>query len=113
MIQLWETLQSVAAENGLVGLGVGQVDPFLDVQAEMERRQAEGLSGKLRFTYTDPSVSTDIRASFLACLIHFRSRHGLAPCDLGHHASAPFILRPRATILVEAFTVRNPPVGRS
>lgn len=64
MTELWETLQSLATENGLVGLGVSPADPFPDVRAEMERRRSEGLSGKLRFTYTDTEVATDVRSSF-------------------------------------------------
>ncbi|NIP96738.1 MAG: hypothetical protein GWO24_26200, partial [Akkermansiaceae bacterium] len=30
----------------------------------MGRRQEEGLSGRLRFTYTDPAISTDVASSF-------------------------------------------------
>ncbi|MEE8490481.1 MAG: tRNA epoxyqueuosine(34) reductase QueG [Acidimicrobiia bacterium] len=64
MDQLWETLQLVAAEHGLVGLGVGNAEPFLEVGDEMRRRKDEGLSGRLKFTYTDPGVATDVRASY-------------------------------------------------
>ncbi len=64
MDQLWETLQLVAAERRLVGLGVAYAEPYFDVLGEMQRRQEEGLSGRLKFTYTDPIVSTDIRSTY-------------------------------------------------
>ena len=64
MDQLWEALQLIAAEHGMAGLGVADAAPFTEVRQEMERRQEEGLSGRLKFTYTDSAVSTDIRTSF-------------------------------------------------
>lgn len=57
-------LQATAATGGLIGLGICRVEPFGDVRAEMERRLAGGESGRLRFTYADPKVATDIRQSF-------------------------------------------------
>ncbi len=64
MDRLWESLQAEATEHELVGLGVARADPFGDVRHEMERRQEEGFSGRLKFTYTDPAVSTNIGSSF-------------------------------------------------
>lgn len=64
MDQLWETLQATAREHHLVGLGISATDPFADVLQEMERRRDSGLSGRLRFTYTDPDIATSIGRSF-------------------------------------------------
>jgi epoxyqueuosine reductase len=57
-------LQETGSASGLVGLGVCSVAPFADVRAEMNRRKAGGESGRLRFTYGDLEVATDIRQSF-------------------------------------------------
>jgi len=50
--------------GGLVALGVCGSEPFADVAVEMDRRKAAGESGRLRFTYADPGVATDIRRSY-------------------------------------------------
>jgi len=50
--------------NGLVRLGICDAEPFADVRVEMNRRKAGGEAGRLRFTYTDPEVATDIRRTF-------------------------------------------------
>ena len=57
-------LQETGTAGGLVGFGICDVAPFLDVSEEMVRRRAGGEAGRLRFTYTDPEVATDIRRSF-------------------------------------------------
>jgi epoxyqueuosine reductase len=57
-------LHEAGAAGGLIGLGICGTEPFTDVRAEMENRRADGRSGRLRFTYADPVVATDIRQSF-------------------------------------------------
>jgi len=57
-------LQEASAAVGLAGLGICSVEPFFDVRTEMDRRKAEGPAGRLRFTYTDTVVATDIRRSY-------------------------------------------------
>lgn len=57
-------LQATGAACGLIGFGVCGVEPFSEVLAEMDRRRAGGESGRLRFTYADPVVATDVRRSF-------------------------------------------------
>ena len=57
-------LQETGSANGLVGFGVCDAEPFTEVRAEMDRRLAGGESGRLRFTYADPEVATDVRRSF-------------------------------------------------
>jgi epoxyqueuosine reductase len=52
------------AAAALHGWGVTTAAPFTDVQAEMKRRIADGSHAGLRFTYADPSVSTDVRRTF-------------------------------------------------
>lgn len=61
---LFEQLQRLAAEHAMAGLGVCSVEPFLEVHAEMGRRLESGESGRPRFTYSDPEVATNLRASF-------------------------------------------------
>lgn len=58
-----DTLRDIGGPE-LIGLGVCSADPFPDVELELERRRAAGLSSQLTFTYNRPSVSTDVRASF-------------------------------------------------
>lgn len=61
---LLEQLERLAAEHALAGLGVCSVEPFPEVQAEMARRLESGESGRPRFTYSDPEVATNLRATF-------------------------------------------------
>lgn len=58
-----EALHTIGGED-LVAVGVCSAEPFPDVEAELVRRKAEGLSSKLTFTYNRPSVATDVRKSF-------------------------------------------------
>lgn len=48
---------------GLDRVEVTGVEPFVPVREEMERRQVEGLQGRLTFTYKDPARATDVRSS--------------------------------------------------
>lgn len=64
MNELAIQLERAGTASGLVGFGICDVEPFLDVRAEMDRRTASGAVGRLRFTYTEPEVATDIRRSF-------------------------------------------------
>lgn len=61
---LLERLQHVGDAHGGVGLGVCTAEPFTEARVEMERRLESGEAGRRRFTYTDPAVSTNIRATF-------------------------------------------------
>ncbi len=51
---------------GLDLVGFADVEPFSGVRRTMQERKAAGLSGRLRFTYRDPDLATDVRASFPA-----------------------------------------------
>ena len=64
MNEIISRLRDIASEGGLIGFGVCDVEPFFEVATEMSRRVAGGEAGRLRFTYTDPAVATDIRRSF-------------------------------------------------
>lgn len=51
-------------DAGLDRVGVAEVEPFEDVRREMDRRLATGLTGRLRFTYKDTALATDVSRSF-------------------------------------------------
>ena len=57
-------LQETGSAYGLVALGICDAEPFVEAREEMNRRVIGGQSGRLRFTYTEPEISTDIRRSF-------------------------------------------------
>lgn len=52
-------LRGVAEAAGLDALGVAPAVPLLRARAEMARREAEGLTNGLTFTYLKPERSTD------------------------------------------------------
>jgi epoxyqueuosine reductase len=58
-------LDGIAIDHGCVGLGVTDTQPFSEVEATMEERRRSGLSANLAFTYTDPAVATDVRATYV------------------------------------------------
>ncbi len=61
----WRRIREASlGHNGLDLLGVCTADPFPDVERELRRRVAEGLSGRLSLTFADPAVSADVRATF-------------------------------------------------
>ena len=64
MRNLVAQLQETGSASGLASLGICSAEPFVDVTAEMNRRKTGGQSGRLRFTYGDPEVATDIRRTF-------------------------------------------------
>lgn len=64
MHNLATRLREAGSAFGLAGLGICGTEPFADVRAEMNRRRAGGQSGRLRFTYTDSEVATDVGHSF-------------------------------------------------
>lgn len=64
MSDISSRLEESAFEEGLVAFGICDVEPFGEVAAEMDRRLEGGESGRLRFTYTDLGVATDVRRSF-------------------------------------------------
>jgi epoxyqueuosine reductase len=57
-------VRGAALEAGLHRVGITTSDPFPEVRTEMERRIESGESAGLRFTYSDPAASTDVRRSF-------------------------------------------------
>lgn len=57
-------LRGIAEDAGCAGLGVATADEFPGVAATIETRHDRGLSGKLRFTYKDPALATDVTRSF-------------------------------------------------
>lgn len=61
---LQEQLRAGATQAGLAGFGVCRIEPFAETRSEMERRLASGEAGRVRFTYRDPRVATDIRESY-------------------------------------------------
>jgi epoxyqueuosine reductase len=63
-MELRHRLDEIALDCGLDRLGITTADPFADVRVTLERRKSEGLSAQLGFTFTNPSASTDIRASY-------------------------------------------------
>lgn len=58
-----ESLRSVAENAGCAGLGVTTAAAFPDVAGTIRERRDSGLGGKLRFTYKDPDVATDVTRS--------------------------------------------------
>ena len=56
-------LRSASVRAGLCALGIAAVSPFADVRRAMAERVREGLHGRPGFTYRDPAVATDVRAS--------------------------------------------------
>ncbi len=63
-MELTTQLHQIAREAGAAGTGVCSAEPFDDVAAVMQQRQANGESARLGFTYSDPAVATDVRRSF-------------------------------------------------
>lgn len=61
---LVERLRTAAFEAGLVGFGVATADPFPEVRHQLEARVATGMSGRLRFTFSQPERAADVRQSF-------------------------------------------------
>jgi epoxyqueuosine reductase len=56
-------LRRVADDAGCAALGVAAADPYPVVASELEDRVANGMSGKLGFTFKDPRLATDVRRS--------------------------------------------------
>jgi epoxyqueuosine reductase len=57
-------LRSIGIGAGLDRIGFASVEPFVDVAAEIERRNESGLRHRLGFTYSDPKAATDLRSHF-------------------------------------------------
>jgi epoxyqueuosine reductase len=64
VIELADLIRETGAAHGLVAVGVCDCRPFLDVREEMQSRLASGAAGRLRFTYSEPEVSTDVLRSY-------------------------------------------------
>jgi len=56
-------LRSIAESHG-ARMGVTDLAPFADVEADIRQRNDSGMSGGLGFTYRDPSLSSTPQASF-------------------------------------------------
>ncbi|MFQ5555509.1 MAG: hypothetical protein ACE5GC_09110, partial [Acidimicrobiia bacterium] len=54
----------VALDAGCVAAGVCDADPFPEVERSMAVRLATGATARLRFTYADPVVATDVRRTY-------------------------------------------------
>ena len=63
-MDLTAELHAEANRLGAVASGVAEVEPFFDVRETMQSRHRDGTRAGLGFTYRDPSVATDIRATF-------------------------------------------------
>ena len=59
-----ELIQDVANRAGCSGFGVTTAEPFPEVAATIAERRDSGLSGRLRFTFKDPNLATDVSRSF-------------------------------------------------
>ena len=57
-------LQRLGESVGLDGVGVCSAEPFVETEREIFDRKAAGYSGKLKFTYVDPSRATDVRFTY-------------------------------------------------
>jgi epoxyqueuosine reductase len=56
-------LHRLAVSAGMAGLGICTADPFPDVERDLLAARSEGRSASLSFTYGDPAVSSDPRAT--------------------------------------------------
>jgi epoxyqueuosine reductase len=63
VVSIERTLRDVAEAAGTVGLGICSAEPFPEVEADLTAARAEGRSGSLGFTFTDPGTSSDPRAT--------------------------------------------------
>ena len=64
LIDLLGRLHTIATEAGAAGFGVCAADPFDGVRADIEERRDARLHGKLKFTFANPELATDVRQSF-------------------------------------------------
>ena len=90
-------LHEAGSAWGLMGIGICDTEPFVDVQAEMNRRLTGGQSGRMRFTYTDPEVATDIRRSLpwarrlvVGAITYLPAAGGPGPSEANHARIARF-----------------------
>jgi len=63
-VDLLSALRSASGRAGLCALGITATSPFAEVRRVMAGRAEEGLHGGLGFTYRDPAMATEVRASF-------------------------------------------------
>ncbi len=57
--QLTEEVLQVASDAGLDAVGICSADPFEGLSDELRRRESEGLTADMGFTYRKPDVSSD------------------------------------------------------
>ncbi len=61
---LAEQLQSIGAQNGAAAVGVAKVAPFDRELATLNSHKKNGMAGPLHFTYSDPALATNVKATF-------------------------------------------------
>ncbi|MGI8518116.1 MAG: epoxyqueuosine reductase [Acidimicrobiia bacterium] len=82
-------LISIGIAAGLDRIGFAAADPFPAVEEELKRRNREGLSGRLGFTYNDPAEATDVVQHFpwaetiVVGAKAYRPSSGAAPASSG------------------------------
>lgn len=64
MPSLTERLVTTGVARGAAAVGTCSADAFAPDREAMTTEIASGRSGRLRFTYTDPALSTDVRRTF-------------------------------------------------
>jgi epoxyqueuosine reductase len=64
LLSMKDKLRQVATEMGCAGFGVTTADEFPGVADTLRSRDEAGLSGRRRFTYKNPDLAADVRASF-------------------------------------------------
>ena len=57
-------LRALAGSQGLAGIGFCGVEPFAETRGDLEAAVASGRSGRLTFTFSDPSTASDVSRSF-------------------------------------------------
>ena len=63
-MNIYEQLKLKSQETGCAGFGVTSAAPFADVADTIDLRRTAGHAGKLRFTYKQPEIASDVRRSF-------------------------------------------------
>ena len=61
---LRQQIDAIVDTHGLAAIGVADAHPFDEALHVLEERVQKGLNGSLRFTFSEPEISTDVRASF-------------------------------------------------
>ena len=74
-MDLTERLRRIAFASGCAGFGICSAERFGDVTDTLRARADRGLSARLGFTYTDPTVAGDVSTSYpwarLLCVVAY------------------------------------------